>query len=190
MESQYYRTFIAAPLRVEGQFLQARQELITMLKGERISWTNPDQFHVTLRFIGDTEVVDIKKIGFALQAGIHIPERIRLNITELASFGPKKRPRVIWVGFEETDFFELLKREVDAVLEKCGIPGIEQPFRAHLTLGRVRSLKNLPEYYLTMEEMKHQFHGSVLFEKLVFFRSILGPRGPEYQALNELRFRQ
>ena len=189
MESQYYRTFIAAPLRVEGQFLQARQDLITALKGERISWTNPDQYHVTLRFIGDTELVDIKKIGEALHAGIHIPERIRLNIAGLASFGPKKNPRVIWVGFEETDFFELLKREVDAVLEKCGIPAREQPFRAHLTLGRVRSLKNLPEYYLTMEEMKHQFSTSVLFEKLVFFCSILGPRGPEYQVLNELRFR-
>jgi 2'-5' RNA ligase len=189
MESQYYRTFIAAPLRVEGQFLQARQDLITVLKKERISWTNPEQYHVTLRFIGDTELVDIKKIGDALHAGIHVPERISLNIDGLASFGPRKRPRVIWVGFEETDFLESLKREVDAVLEKCGIPAREQPFRAHLTLGRVRSLKNLPEYYLTMEEMKHQFHGSVLFEKLVLFRSILGPRGPEYQVLNELRFR-
>ncbi len=189
MESQYYRTFIAAPLRVEGQFLQARQDLITVLKKERISWTNPEQYHVTLRFIGDTELVDIKKIGDALHAGIHVPERISLNIDGLASFGPRKRPRVIWVGFEETDFLESLKREVDAVLEKCGIPAREQPFRAHLTLGRVRSLKNLPEYYLTMEEMKHQFHGSILFEKLVLFRSILGPRGPEYQVLNELRFR-
>ncbi len=189
MESQYYRTFIAAPLRVEGQFLQARQDLITVLKKERISWTNPEQYHITLRFIGDTELVDIKKIGDALHAGIHVPERISLNIDGLASFGPRKRPRVIWVGFEETDFLESLKREVDAVLEKCGIPAREQPFRAHLTLGRVRSLKNLPEYYLTMEEMKHQFHGTVLFEKLVFFRSILGPRGPEYQVLNELRFR-
>ena len=189
MESQYYRTFIAAPLRVEGQFLQARQDLITVLKKERISWTNPEQYHITLRFIGDTELVDIKKIGDALHAGIHVPERISLNIDGLASFGPRKRPRVIWVGFEETDFLESLKREVDAVLEKCGIPAREQPFRAHLTLGRVRSLKNLTEYYLTMEKMKHQFHGTVLFEKLVFFRSILGPRGPEYQVLNELRFR-
>lgn len=189
MESQYYRTFIAVPLQVKGQFLQARQELISVLEGERISWTNPDQFHVTLRFIGDTELGDIRKIGEALQAGVHIPERRSLKIAELASFGPRKRPRVIWTGFEETDFFELLKTEVDAVLEDCGIPASEQPFRAHLTLGRVRSLKNLPEYYSIMEDMKHQFHASVLVEKLVFFRSILGPRGPEYQVLNELMFR-
>ena len=189
MESQYYRTFIAAPLHVEGQFLQARQDLITALKGERISWTNPDQYHVTLRFIGDTELVDIKKIGDALHAGIHIPERIRLNIAGLASFGPRKKPRVIWVGFEETDFFDLLKAEVDHALALCGIPANEEPFRAHLTLGRVRSLQNLQEYYHTVEAMNQQFSGSVLFEKLVFFRSILGPRGPEYHVLDEIVFR-
>ena len=189
MESQYYRTFIGLPLQVEPIFLQARHKLIASLKEERISWTNPDQYHVTLRFIGDTDITDVKKIENVLHAGIHIPERIRLDIAGLASFGPRKRPRVIWVGFEETDFFENLKSEVDRVLEMCGIPATEQPFRAHLTLGRVRSLQNLQDYYLTVEAMNQQFSGSVIFEKLVFFRSILGPRGPEYHVLDEIVFR-
>jgi len=189
MESQYYRTFIGLPLRVEGIFLQARHKLIASLKEERISWTNPDQYHVTLRFIGDTDFVKVKEIGNKLHAGIHIPERISLDIASLASFGPRKRPRVIWLGFEETDFFENLKSEVDHVLKQCGIPATEQPFRAHLTLGRVRSLQNLQGYYHAVEEMKQLFPGSVIFEKLVFFRSILGPRGPEYRVLDEIVFR-
>jgi len=160
------------------------------LKEERISWTNPDQYHVTLRFIGDTKLSAIKNIGNALHAGIDVPERIRLEIGELASFGPRKRPRVIWVGFEESSFIDLLKLEVDRVLELCGIPSREQAFSAHLTLGRIRSLQNLQSYYLTVEEMNQQFNSSVIFEKLVFFRSILGPRGPEYQVLEEIKFRQ
>jgi len=189
MESQYYRTFIGFPLRMEPIFLQVRHKLIASLKDERISWTNPDQYHVTLRFIGDTDLAKVKKIGNMLHSGIHIPERISLDIAGLASFGPRKKPRVIWLGFEETDFFENLRSEVDCLLEKCGIPATEQPFRAHLTLGRVRSLQNLQDYYHIVEEMKQQFSGSVLFEKLVFFRSILGPRGPEYHVLDEIVFR-
>jgi 2'-5' RNA ligase len=189
MESQYYRTFIGLPLRVDQVFLQARHNLMAALKEERISWANPDQYHVTLRFIGDTEPSVIKNIGSALHSGIAVPERIRLETCGLASFGPRKRPRVIWVGFEETDFFKNLKSEVDHVLEMYGIPATEQPFRAHLTLGRVRSLQNLQSYYLTVEEMNQQFNSSVIFEKLVFFRSILGPRGPEYQVLDEIKFR-
>lgn len=189
MKSQYFRTFIALPLHVDTGFIQARKELVTALGGERISWTNPEQYHVTLRFIGDTGLADVKKIGNALHAGIHIPERIRLNLTDVSTFGPRKKPRVIWVGFEETIFFGLVKKDVDAVLEQCGIPANEQPFRAHLTLGRVRSLGNLQEYYHVLEEMKHQFSAPVLFDKMVFFRSILGRRGPEYHVLNEFLFR-
>ncbi len=188
MESQYYRTFIAVPLRVNPVFLQARQELIAALKDERISWTDPDRYHVTIRFIGDTEIADIRKIGKALYAGIHIPQRFSLDISGLASFGPRKKPRVIWVGFEETNFFDLLKNDVDRVLELSGIPAREQPFRAHLTLGRIRSLQNLQNYYGTVGDMTLEFNSTVLFEKLVFFRSILGPRGPEYHVLEEIRF--
>ncbi len=189
MESQYYRTFIGLPLQVEEKFLQARHTLRAKLVEERISWTNPAQYHVTLRFIGDTEFSDVEKIGDSLHTGIHIPKRIRLDTGRLDSFGPRKRPRVIWVGFEETDFFDLLKAEVDRALALCGIPATEEPFRAHLTLGRVRSLQNLQHYYHTLEAMNQQFSGSVLFEKLVFYRSILGPRGPEYRVLDEIVFR-
>jgi len=188
MESQYYRTFIAVPPGVGPVFLQAREELIAALKEERISWTNPDNYHVTIRFIGDTKIADIKKIGKTLRAGIHIPQRFSLDISGLASFGPRKKPRVIWVGFEEANFFDLLKKDVDRVLELCGIPAGEKPYRAHLTLGRIRRLQNLQNYYGTVGDMALEFNSTVRFEKLVFFRSILGPRGPEYHVLDEIRF--
>ena len=183
-----FRTFIGLPLRVEPRFLQARRELISALDGDRISWTNPDQYHVTLRFIGDTEISSIERIGRELHAGVTAAPRIHLGINGLDSFGPRKRPRVIWAGFEECTFFESLKSEVDHVLERCSIPSTEQPFRAHLTLGRIRRLQDLQRYYLTIEAMEKAFNSTVLFESLVFFRSILGPRGPEYQVLDEIRF--
>jgi 2'-5' RNA ligase len=184
-----FRTFIGLPLRVEPRFLQARAELMKALDGERISWTNPDQYHVTLRFIGDTDRSSIQRIGSALHAHMTVPERIGLEVGKLASFGPSKRPRVIWVGFEECVFFESLKGEVDPILDLCGIPEAGQLFRAHLTLGRVRSLQDLQRYHLTIEAMDQNFSSSVLFEKLVFFQSILGPRGPEYRVLDEILFR-
>jgi len=186
---KYHRTFIGLPFRVEQDFLETLQELKSTLAGERISWVAPERYHVTLRFLGDTKESLIGEIGSMLQAGISIPERTNVELKTLGSFGPRKRPRVLWVGFRETDFFELMKTQVDQALEKCGILPAEQPFRAHLTLGRVRSLKNLEEYYDTTRRMAHQFQGSVLFEKLVFFRSVLGPGGPDYQVLEKIRFR-
>jgi len=188
MKSLYFRTFIGLPPRVEQEMLQARADLITAFEGERISWVDPVRYHVTLRFIGDTKISSIKELAKALHTGVTIPECTSLETTGLASFGPVKKPGVLWVGFEQTDFFDLLKCEVDRLLEGCGISPEEQPFRAHLTLGRVRSLHNLQRYYKIIEEMNRQFCSTVIFEKLVFYRSIMGRSGPEYHVLDEIRF--
>ena len=186
---KYFRTFIGLPFQVEQEFLETRKDLISALVGERISWVDPDRYHVTLRFLGDTKPSLIEEIRKNLQTGVKVPGRTEIKLGGLSSFGPRKRPRVLWVGFEETSFFELMKSQVDRTLEQCGISPVEQPFRAHLTLGRVRSLKNLKEYYETIHRMAHQFQGSVLFEKLVFFRSILESGGPQYHILDEKPFR-
>lgn len=188
MESQYFRTFIALPLQVEKPFIRARNSLMESLRGERISWTDPGHYHVTLRFLGDTERSAIQGIGNALRDGFTVPGQTGLEISGLHSFGPHLRPRVIWVGFEDSSFFEPLKQEVDRILDSCGIRFEEQPFRAHLTLGRIRSLKNPESYYLKIEEMNRYFKGSVLFDRLVYFQSILGSGRPEYRVLEEMRF--
>lgn len=190
MKSQYYRTFIGLPLQVESDFLQASSALMTELKGERISWVKPENFHVTLRFIGDTSLSDIEIIGSALHQGVKIPGRTRLQLNGLAGFGPRKSPRVIWTGFEQSNFFDLLKDDVDRALEDCGIPAPEQPFRAHLTLGRIRSLQRLARFYSILEDRTPEFRSTITFEKMVFFRSILGPGGPEYRVLDEFLFSQ
>lgn len=188
MENQYYRTFMGLPLRVDQSFLRARDRLMEVLEEERISWTQPGQYHVTLRFIGDTELSAINGISSALRNEIPVRRQIRLELNGLDSFGPRKSPRVLWVGFENNSFFQLLKQDVDRVLASCGIRLEDQVFRAHLTLGRVRSLKNLRKYYDTVEALQHHFRGPVLFDRLVFFRSILGRQGPEYHVLEELLF--
>ena len=188
MESPKYRTFIALPLQVEQPFLEARTHLLGALMEERISWTKPEQYHITLRFLGDTEHNAIDEIGLALKNGISLPQKTRLQLSGLGSFGPRKRPRVLWVGFTESTFVHHMKQEVDRVLELCGIPGEEQPFRAHLTLGRVRSLRNVDRYYHIVEKMHRDFNATVLVDRLVFFHSILGSQGPEYRKLEELLF--
>jgi len=189
MISQYLRTFIGLPLRLTQGILDARSELMSALEGERISWVDPDRYHVTLRFIGDTKVTEVKEIGQGLHTGLSIPEETTIDLTGLGSFGSRKRPRVIWVGFEESEFFILLNNELDRILEAIGIQSENQPFRAHLTLGRIRSLENLDHFYKTVEKMNPKFQGRVRFEKLVYFQSVLGAGGPQYHILDEISFR-
>jgi 2'-5' RNA ligase len=190
MENQYYRTFIGLPVQVGTDLLEARHELITSLEGERISWVDPKRFHITLRFLGDTRLCDVDRIGRALKEGEFMPHTTSVPVTGLGSFGPRKKPRVIWIGFGLKEWFSGLKDGVDSMLEECGFPKQDPPFTAHLTLGRIRSLRDLSRYYEIMEGMEAKSYKAVWFDRLIYYRSILGSRGPEYSKLEEILFRK
>ena len=138
---EIYRTFIGVPVQVENEFLRARGEMMVRLSRERISWVDPDRYHVTIRFIGDTSPKLLEAIGDSLKTGLTVPAISGVRLGQVGSFGPRKKPRVVWLGFGEQTLFKALKTQVDGLLESCGIPAVDQPFTAHLTLGRIRSLR-------------------------------------------------
>jgi len=184
MDIQYYRTFIGIPVLAGKELLKVRVNLMNSLAGERISWVDPERYHVTLRFVGETDVSKITHITESLHQEISVLPPSRIQLTRPESFGPKQYPRVIWVGFHQSELFRILKADVDRALEKCGIPLVDQPFRAHLTLGRVRKLENLPMYYEALERMKNQLSESVLIDRVVFYRSVPGEGEPVYTTLH------
>jgi len=188
MENQYYRTFIAIPVRPGPGLLSIRNELLSSFTKERISWVQPELFHVTLRFLGNTQIASLTDISEALRKEVNTPNQAEVRVHGVGSFGPKNRPRVIWAGFEDPLIFDLLKRDVDLALQQCGIPMEDFPFNAHLTLGRVRGLKNLSAYYEQIERLSPQLKEAVLIDRLVFYRSVLGTGGPRYSVLEEFFF--
>jgi len=186
MERPYFRTFLALPVQVGADLLELRRSLMQDLEGERISWVEPERFHITLRFLGDTDLNEVDKISRALKEGMIRADAQEVPVTGVGSFGPRKSPRVIWIGFENDTWFEGLKEEVDALLEKRGIPRQDQPFTAHLTLGRIRSLRNISRYYEIMEKVKNAACNPVWIRSLVYYRSILGSGAPEYISLEKI----
>lgn len=189
MQIQYYRTFIGLPVRVSEKFLRARQDLMDALKDERISWVAPHRYHVTLRFIGDTELSEVEAIRKALGEQVKVPSKSQVKLSHPGIFGPSGNPRVIWIGFDNTGIFDTLKIAVDRVTEDCGIRPARQPFRAHLTLGRIRSLKDSQNLRRNIEAMKEAFASEVILDSLVFYRSETGDGGPVYTPLEKLDFR-
>jgi len=189
MENQYYRTFVGIPVRPGPGLLSLRDELMASFEKERISWVQPGLFHITLRFLGDTRTSSLSMIRETLRDVENIPPETEIHFDGIGSFGPRKGPRVIWAGFEDAELIDALKREVDLALEKCGIPCEEFSFNAHLTLGRVRGLKDLEAYYEKLKRLSPQLKEPVLLDRMVFYRSILGSGAPRYSTLEEYPFK-
>lgn len=188
LENPYYRTFIGLPVELPPPVLAARKELIRLLDKEQISWVDPSLFHITLRFLGDTPAGEIERIAEALAQEVCIPEKTVVPMSGLGVFGPRKRPGVIWTGFEPGRILEKLRIDTERALGKWGIPREEELFRAHLTLGRIRSLHDREGLYRAMELLDGKFRDRVLFDRLIFYRSEPGRGGPVYTPLKILEF--
>ncbi len=135
------RAFIAVEL--PGPVKDALGEIIRELAGRvprgAVRWVRPEQMHLTLRFLGDTAVDQLPAIQSVMDSVTsgHSPFIMHLNGT--GCFPNARRPRVIWVGLAgDESRLHALKTALDEQLASLGLPPEDKPFRAHLTLGRVK----------------------------------------------------
>jgi RNA 2',3'-cyclic 3'-phosphodiesterase len=138
---------------------------------EGVRWTTPDQWHVTLRFLGD--VSDPEPVEAALRAVRWPAARMRIG-PGVASLG---RHAVVLpvAGLEE--LARLAAESTVAFAEPE-----QRPFRGHLTLARVRRGSPAP---LTGE----RFEAEAEVEAVALFRSRLHPEGARYEELASVRLR-
>jgi 2'-5' RNA ligase len=121
--------------------------------GERIPrgavrWVRPEQMHLTLRFLGDTPLDRLPAVGQAMDAATARSRPFELRLDGVGCFPNRSRPRVIWVGLaaaggDESAPLLALKTALDKALTPLGWPPEDKPFRAHLTLGRVKDERGI-----------------------------------------------
>jgi 2'-5' RNA ligase len=101
-----------------------------------IRWVEPEQRHLTVRFIGEVEHALFYDIGEALASVSLRPFELRLK--GLGLFPPRGAPHTLWVGVEDPAALAQLKRRIDRLLEEAGVPPERRKFAPHVTLGRFR----------------------------------------------------
>jgi RNA 2',3'-cyclic 3'-phosphodiesterase len=147
-------------------------------------WTDVENLHFTVRFIGNVADANVPAIVERLAAPIDVaPFEIRLGAC--GAFPPSGPPRVIWIGVVEgLAPLSALHDECDRRLEPFGFTPEARAFSAHLTLARVREVRKgsnavIRETLRAVAVSDAHCH----VERLTIFRSHLSPRGSRYEAL-------
>lgn len=148
----------------------------------RMSWTRPKNWHLTLRFLGETGQVGavadaldkVRAPGFALRAGT-------------AGFFPSSRsPRVVWLGLcQGAGECAALARQVEAALVPLGFAPEARPFRPHLTVARVRRQAD-DDWRGLAEELSRMRWPTIRVESFSLMHSEPGPEGPEYSRVKSV----
>src|SRR5689334_590787 len=101
-------------------------------------WIDPENYHLTLRFIGDVDGSTAREFAEAL-GGIEVPA-FELRLNGLGSFGGHK-PRAIFAGIAPSDGLDALRRANERAAREAGLPPEGRNFKPHVTLARLRNAR-------------------------------------------------
>jgi 2'-5' RNA ligase len=102
-----------------------------------VNWSKPGTWHLTLKFIGETDETRIPAIKSALAAVDFSAFTLRAG--GAGAFPDARRPKVLWLALAEGgEQAATLAQSIEDALAAINIPREKKPFRPHLTLGRVR----------------------------------------------------
>lgn len=143
------RAFIAIPLPSNVQALlgEVSQSWAETLPESSVRWVKPHLMHITLRFLGDTDIRVFPDLMAALDKATALGKGFKLKLGQPGCFPNEKRPRVIWVGLQgELGAAQSLKQEIDEALVPLGWELENRPFQPHLTVGRVKDSRKVQGY--------------------------------------------
>ncbi|MDL2399577.1 RNA 2',3'-cyclic phosphodiesterase [Rhizobium calliandrae] len=99
-------------------------------------WIDVENYHITLRFIGDVDGRTADEIVERLDR-IDRPE-FQLRLEGIGSFGSKK-PHSVWAGVTQTPDMYALQGEIERICQRIGLPPDPRKFTPHVTLARLKS---------------------------------------------------
>ena len=126
-----HRLFVAVDLpdAVKSSLL----ELCAGVPGAK--WRTFDQFHVTLRFIGEVDGGMARDIDEAL-THVEAPA-FDVSLRGIGHFGDNRRPRVIWAGVDDPEPLKHLHDRIERAMTSIGLEPEGRKYRPHVTLARL-----------------------------------------------------
>lgn len=182
------RCFIAVeiPLSVTESIARVTDDL--KKTGGDVRWVRPDNIHLTIKFLGQTDESIVPAIKNALLEKLVPYQPFYITIAGAGYFPDNRRPRIIWIGIEPEEQLPGLLRDVEETMFSLGFPREKKPFSGHLTIGRVRSPRRIFETVAVLDTFTGHCFGSVEVNKIDLMSSILKPAGAEYSTLAEIPF--
>ena len=177
------RTFIAIEIPSEVKSALAALQDDLRRAGADVSWTRPENIHLTLRFLGEVDerrVGEVEKVCAASAAEFR-PFTLSLNDTGV--FPNARQPRVLWAGLAgEIEKAVEMRKRLDDGLALIGFEREGKDFNPHLTIGRVKSNRKTREL-LALADARRVPALSFVVTEIVLMKSELHPAGARYTPM-------
>ncbi len=167
------RCFIA--IELEKDIINKIEDLKSEFNMDGIKLVEKENLHITVKFLGEIDDNTLEKIKM-----LDLPiEPIESRVGHVGVFPSEDYIRVIWIG--ASNLIELFKN-IDRLLSELGFKE-ENEYIPHITIGRVKFLRNKNDKKLLKDKIKKYKNvelGTFKVKNIVLMKSLLTNQGPKY----------
>jgi len=184
------RLFIAISLpdEVKGEIEKAQREMRNALPGNFMRWTKREQFHVTLKFLGNVAEARVGELSDVLRGACAAFATMRLRAERIGFFPDARFPRVAWVGVHDgQDELLRLQTAIETAVKNFTGEKAGQKFVGHMTLARIQGIRRQQAEILSKlaAGMANRFFGEWVADNVELIRSELSSTGARYTTVAE-----
>jgi 2'-5' RNA ligase len=151
--------------------------------GADAKWVKTENLHLTLKFLGNTSEELMPDIKDALAGAVAGHKSFAIRFKGAGVFPDRKRPRVIWVGIEDSGSLVALQKEVEEAMAAQGFEVEGRAYSPHLTIGRLKSPRRRDLLLKELDTLGGEEFGSIEVTEISMMKSTLKPSGAEYSRL-------
>lgn len=154
----------------------------------QMRWVRADQFHVTLKFIGEVAEEKVHRVSTALQA-VRQDSAVQCCFRGLGWYWNAKGFGMLFSKIEDDGSLRALASRIDESLQPAEVPPERREYLPHLTLARCKSLQSRPRSAVPEDlgavarETEGLEFGRMLAPEMHLIESKLGPGGSKYSTV-------
>jgi RNA 2',3'-cyclic 3'-phosphodiesterase len=179
-----FRGFIAIDISATSQILTFENEIEKI--GADVKLVEPENIHITLKFLGDTEEKFIEAIEQSMKEAVKGIKPFPITLRGTGVFPNKNYMKVIWIGILDNDQIKPITQQIDTRLASLGFKKETRGFSPHLTIGRVKTAKNKEKLLQILERHQNEEFTVQEVQSIVLKKSELTQKGPIYTTLREV----
>jgi len=178
------RCFVAVNVADPVRDLIVRVQDALRRSDAHVTWVRREALHLTLKFLGDLGDGEVGSLRTLLREESARWRPITLQYAGIGTFPERGAPRIVWAGaVGDIERLAGLAAAVERHAAAVGVPGERHPFVAHLTIGRVKSDRNLKRLQKAIEDQREVALGKDEIGSIALIQSTLTPQGPIYEVV-------
>jgi len=183
------KTFIALP--IDNKVTKLIKNKVDMLKNQtwsnHINWYIPDNFHITLQFLGgkldDKKVLHVlSSMDFWLDSTF---DKFNVKIESIQLFPDNEQPHTIVASIEKNKKLEYLVEQITKCTKSIGLEKAKLTFKPHISLGRIKCQSMIKDIEIP-NFLKNFNTISLTVNKITLFESIQTHQAPIYKELKSI----